>query len=473
MSDEFRKASDAAREFAEAGDIIRIVTHNDADGLSAGAILHKSFLREGCAVHTTSVKQMDESVILELSKEAPKVLILADLGSGQLDSIEKNLLRRSFVVVLDHHQPKKLEHEKLIHVNPHNYGVDGAREVSGSGMAYFFSRALSEKNLDLADLGIVGAVGDIQDESELRGLNRDILDDGIKVGVVRAEKDLRIFGRQTRPLYKAIEFTTEPFIPGLSGSESACIQFLNELAIPVKKDGEFTMLADLSSEERQKLTTALILKMIEHKVPPKFAESIVGEVYTLLKESKRTPLRDAKEYATLLNGCGKHDKAGVGLAVCIGERGALYEKSLGTLKEHKGYLSSCYAWLSKNSERIKESEELYYFHTSNEIDENVIGTVASMALNSMLLESVKPILAFAESEDGSIKVSSRGTRDLVESGLNLGKVMMYASEKVGGEGGGHDIAAGAKIAKGMEENFLEHAKAAIRRQMKGEGKGEV
>lgn len=189
MLEELERASEAVKERAERN-VVRIVTHSDADGLSAGAILHKSFIREEFAVRTASVKQMDESSIVEISKEAPKVLIFADLGSGQLDSIEKHLLGKSFAVVLDHHQPKKVEHEKLIHVNPHNYGVDGAREISGSGMAYFFSRILNSRNADLADLGIVGAVGDIQDaEGELKGMNRDILEDGVKAGVVEAEKD--------------------------------------------------------------------------------------------------------------------------------------------------------------------------------------------------------------------------------------------------------------------------------------------
>jgi RecJ-like exonuclease len=139
------------------------------------------------------------------------------------------------------------------------------------------------------------------------------------------------------------------------------------------------------------------------------------------------------------------------------------------LKKHKSYLFSCYGWISQNMDRIKDREVLYYFHADGDINENVIGTVASMVLNSRILITIKPILAFTKTNDGFIKVSSRGTKELVEKGLNLGKVMSYASKKIGGEGGGHDIAAGAKIEKGKEEEFLKYAEEEIRRQIAHEG----
>jgi RecJ-like exonuclease len=135
------------------------------------------------------------------------------------------------------------------------------------------------------------------------------------------------------------------------------------------------------------------------------------------------------------------------------------------LKAHKGYLSECYTWIRENHERIKDGEVLYYFHVEDEIDENVIGTVASMVLNSRSLDPIKPIIAFSYTKEGDVKVSSRGTKELIKKGLNLGKAMQIASEKIGGEGGGHDIAAGAKIDKGKEDEFLECVKEEIRRQL--------
>ncbi len=471
LEHDLEEAADFLRDYLERGGVARVITHHDADGLSAGAIVHSAITREGYPCHTRCVKQLEDKVIAELAAEKPEMVIFTDFGSGQVDLIQKHL-KDTRVIILDHHQPKEVDVEIEFNINAHNYGIDGAREISGSGMAYFFARTFSGEAAikELSALAIVGAVGDLQDNSgAFHGLNRLIIKEGEREGVLRVEKDLRLFGRQTRPLYKAIEYTTEPFIPGLSGSESASLQFLSELDIPVKRNDRFVMLADLTQEERQRLTTALILKMIEHRVPPRIAESIVGEVVTLLKEEKRTPLRDAKEFATLLNACGKHEHYGIGLAVCLGERGELYRRSLGMLREHREYLSTCYGWITQNLDRIRDEGAVYALHAGEEIDENVIGTVAGMVLNSRILGEVKPIIAFADAEDGEVKVSARGNRELVDSGLNLGKAMLYASELVKGEGGGHDIAAGAKIPKGREEEFLKHVEEKIREQLEHGG----
>jgi RecJ-like exonuclease len=466
---DLEEAVDCLREYLEGGGVVRVVTHHDADGLSAGAIVHTAVTRAGYPCSTRCVKQLEEKVIAEIAAENPELLIFTDFGSGQVDLLQQHL-SGTRIIVLDHHQPKEAEAEPEHHINAHSYGIDGSREVSGSGMAYFFAHtfleALEHSSSDLTALAVVGAVGDLQENSgAFHGLNRAIIAEGERAGVLRVEKDLRLFGRQTRPLYKAIEYTTEPFIPGLSGSESASLQFLSELEIPVKRDERFVMLADLTQEERQRLTTALILKMIEHRVPPHIAESIVGEVVTLLREEKRTPLRDAKEFATLLNACGKHEHYGIGLAVCLGERRELYRRSLAMLRKHREYLNSCYGWITQNLERIRDEGAVYALHAGGEIDENVIGTVAGMVLNSRILQELKPIIAFAHAEDGEVKVSARGNRELVERGINLGKAMLYASELVAGEGGGHDVAAGAKIPLGKEEEFLRYVEEKIREQL--------
>jgi len=79
-----------------------------------------------------------------------------------------------------------------------------------------------------------------------------------------------------------------------------------------------------------------------------------------------------------------------------------------------------------------------------------------MILNSGTVDPAIPIFGFAYAEDG-VKVSGRGTRDLVKRGLDLAEIMREASRTLGGEGGGHDVAAGATIPRGSETEFLKIA----------------
>ncbi len=459
LEDRINEAWEALEKYQN--NVIRVVTHYDADGIAAGAIVHAALERAGFKVHTRCVKQLEEDVLKNLGDENPDIVVFTDLGSGQIENIEKYI--RGECIILDHHEPGE-DSFSGIHINAHLFGIDGAREISGSGMAYLFAR--NRGNTDLAALAIVGAVGDLQDShGKFLGMNAEIAREGAEAGVLRVEIDLRLYGRQTRPVYKALEYTTDPFIPGLSGSESACIAFLNQLEIPIKKGEKFTMLADLNEEEKKRLANALILKMVEAGIPVKIAESIIGEVATLLKEEKRTPLRDAREFATLLNACGKSEKAGIGLAVALGERGELYAEALRMLSKHREYINTCLSWVTQHLERVESRDSFYALRAGEEIDENVIGTVAGMLLNSRVLEELKPVIALAHSRDGMLKVSGRANRELVEKGIDLGRALRKASERVGGEGGGHDVAAGAKISRDSEEEFLSIVEEELRRQL--------
>lgn len=446
---------------------VLLVSHDDADGLTAGAITFKSLAREGLTPHLRCIKRVDKEFIETVSKEDHDLFIFSDTGSGQLQEIERQLLESAKVIVLDHHETSELSHENLVHVNPHLNGIDGAREISGAGVAYLFAKELDKRNEDMAHLAVIGALGDLQDgQGSLIGLNKEIAKDAVERGTMKIERELRFYGRQTRPLYKAIEYTTQPFIPSLSGNESACVQFLSDLGIPAKKNGDFTKLVDLDDEEKKKLTTALILKMIEHKIDVKTAESIVGDVYTMLGEEERTVLRDAKEYTSLLNACGRYEKYGIGVGICLGDRGAIYETALSLLDEHKKYISSCYEWINKNMENVEDLDHVYFIHAHDELNENVVGSVASMLVNSRTLEPVKPVIAFADTDTGDeVKASARATKDLVDRGVNLGLAMLYAAEKTGAEGGGHDIAAGAQMKPGQEEEFLKFVNEKIGEQL--------
>ncbi len=111
-------------------------------------------------------------------------------------------------------------------MNPHLAGLNGATDISGAGVAFLLAMKLGH-NEDLSSLAIVGAVGDLQDmrTNALVGVNRGILELGVAHGFLSYEKDLKLFGRQTRPLYKLLQYSSDPYIPGLSGNEERMYRF--------------------------------------------------------------------------------------------------------------------------------------------------------------------------------------------------------------------------------------------------------
>jgi len=76
-------------------------------------------------------------------------------------------------------------------------------------------------------------------------------------------------------------------------------------------------------------------------------------------------------------------------------------------------------------------------------------------LYGSIISETKPIIALARNKDGTIKLSGRGTSELVRRGLNLGAALKEIGTVIAGvEGGGHKVAAGAKIPSEKLEEFL-------------------
>ena len=118
---------------------------------------------------------------------------------------------------------------------------------------------------------------------------------------------------------------------------------------------------------------------------------------------------------------------------------------------------------------VERWDFLMWFHAENKIISTIVGIVAGMVLNSEKYSGYGvPIFAFANaSEEGMVKVSGRGNRALVDRGLDLSAVVNKVGKELGGIGGGHNIAAGATIPAGKENEFLRAAEAMIKEQLIG------
>jgi RecJ-like exonuclease len=436
---------------------IRIVSHHDADGICSAAIIARALAREGKPFHLSFIKQLYEDVIKELANEEHRLIVFLDMGSGQLEMIQEHLLNgNTKIVVLDHHRMQgEITSDDLIHLNPVEYGIE--ENISGSGTSYIVARAINPGNRELSQLAIIGAIGDSQigaigSHWGLFGLNKEILKDAESTGKIRVSKGLRLWGRTTRPIHKALEYSMDPYIPGISGSESGAVHFLQELGIEIRnKDGSWKSLSSLTKPEMKKLTTGIIKERIRenHDNP----EWVFGEVYDLLDKDE---LKDANEFATILNSAGKQDMGYVGVALCLNnkEYHPLVEKML---SKYRREIGKSLRWVEKNPESIRTTDNANYVLAGSSIPETIISNVVSIMHRSDMLpetEKDKPVFALVNKESGDIKVSARASDQAVENGLSLQEVLSGCVSIIGGEGGGHAGAAGASIPKGSEESFI-------------------
>ncbi|MEM4245115.1 MAG: DHH family phosphoesterase [Candidatus Nanoarchaeia archaeon] len=430
---------------------VRIVSHLDSDGLASCSILIRAFEREGIPFSISIVRQLDSSVLDELSREDYKVYFFTDLGSGALSLIQEKLPMRT-VFVLDHHKPEDFK-PSFFHINPIVYGLDGDREISGAGVTYFFAKALNEENKDMAHIAIVGAIGDIQEKKGFVGLNSYILDDAIEVGKMEVKQGLSMFGMQTRPLHKVLEFSTDPYIPGVTGNEAGAIAFLQELGISIKDKQGYKKLIHLDEEDMKKLVTGIILKRLGSEKNP---DDILGPIFILREETEGSPTKDAKEFSTLLNACGRLNKPSYGVGTCLGSK-AIRDRAVGLMTDYKGEIIKSLNWFYSNrkTDKVVERSGYVIINAEDNIPERLIGTLTSIISRSNIYDDHTIILSMAHTVDGNTKVSMRMVG--FDPNYDLRNIINAIVKRTGGQAGGHRLACGCIIPQEKELEFIDVA----------------
>ena len=475
ITDFLDSASQAAKTILETvkeNGVIHVFSHLDADGLAAAGIIGRALFRLDARFRIRITQWINDKAIEEILSEKPQLIVFTDLGSGYIDLLNEKLSDFK-IVILDHHQVSGEKTANIVHVNPHLHEIDGARDISGSGVTYFAAKAMDKANIDSAPIAVVGALGDMQDKYDQRmlgGLNEKIVEDAKSTGLLTVEKDLIFFGRETRPIHRTLASTTNPFIPGISGEEDKSLAFLVSLDIKPKHGDKWRALRDLSEEEKKRLCSALadylLSKGLHYEV-----SNLIGHVYILNREEPWTPLRDAREFSVLLNGTGRMDKPSLGVAVCMGDRGSALEEANKVLREYRRTLGKYLGWVMEKTERMEELENIYVVHGEDFLEDKIVGAISSI-LSSSLPNPEKPLIMYANVKEEEIAKFSARTVDMVtHRGVNLGEVMQVAAEKFLGKGGGHNIAAGAQVPIKNINPFIKLVDELVGKQLKGENNG--
>ncbi len=432
---------------------IRIISHLDADGITACSILIHALNLENRRYSVSITQQLNSGFLSEISKEDYNCFFFTDIGSGKLEDI-KNILHDKKIFILDHHEPEDADiKSNIVHVNPHFFNIDGTSEISGAGVVYLFAKQLNPKNQDMAHIAVIGAIGDMQANNGFSKLNQDIVNDAINQKKLKVIKGLKVFGAQTKPLYKLLQYCNDPCIPGVTGSESNAIQFLQQLGINPKYGNEWKKLVHLTDEERKKLASGIIMKRLNEKNP----EDIFCDVYILCNEEKECALRDAKEFSTLLNACGRLGKASLGIGACLNDE-KIKKKAISTMQKYKREIVKTMKWYEQNqdSEDIIREEGVIIINAKDNIRPTMIGTLASIISLSNEFQTTTFILSMARLLNGKTKVSLRISDK--EANINLMNLISQIVSKSDGEAGGHLGAAGAVIPTESEEEFIDIAR---------------
>ncbi len=454
VDDILESAEPAAEKLENYSGKIRLIGQYDADGINATAIAHELLERLGKEFEYEIVKQLYEEDIERIAGEDEGLLFFVDIGSGQSDLIQKHIIEETDkdVIVSDHHEPAITEEASdFIHMNPHFLGHDGGEAISAAGMTYLLAKTVDKDNYDLVQYALIGATGDVQkQEGEFIGLNKDIAEEAIEKGVVEKRKGLDLYGRTTKPLQKSLMYTTDPHLEGVSNNESGAIQLVKSAGLDIRDNGGFRTLADLSEAEEKKLINA----MIKRGYP---VQRLLNDIYTLENGY------EIDEFSTVINACGRLGMPKKGVRILLEDDLELAEK---ISKKYGRKISSSLRYVeeNQNNEDVVYEEDIGVIDGNSTIDSDFIGTVTTITMSNGFF-TAPVVMGVAEAEKEKVKISSRASKEVVEAGLNLGDVIGDICEELDGEGGGHNIAAGAKIPQDKKEAFIERLNSTISEEL--------
>ncbi len=437
LNQEFLNILQKGSNFFHSFDYFRILAHYDGDGTSSAIILTNLMKRNNKKFHLGFIKELSQDGFSKRYLEEESIpTIFVDCGSDQLSFLPEETKN---VLVLDHHFYSESP-EWAININARDYGIDGTREACGATMAYIFSVFVDERNSDLLPFMISGCISDKQDMGGFRGVNKSLIETyGINLD---RRKGLNLHGESVTD---SIVFSLDPFFKDLTGSNTAVNNLLNELKIDGKKKME-----DLTKEEIRRLGLYLSYKLASQGCQSEAMSYLENEEYFFDNGFS------SNELSLLIDANGKNGENAIPVEYFLGN-GTL-KNSL--IENKKIYQTRLIDYVLRSSKSLEIEKNLQFFYAPGS---EMAGAISGI-LMLYLADQTRPVIGFNAGDNFTL-ISSRGTRKMVERGLNLSIVMKECTARVGGSGGGHDIAAGGSIPRGTERQFIELADELIGKQM--------
>jgi single-stranded-DNA-specific exonuclease len=166
--------------------------------------------------------------------------------------------------------------------------------------------------------------------------------------------------------------------------------------------------------------------------------------------------KDAREYATFLNACGRMERSDIGIGSLMNEKSAKKDAE-NVLKNYKSEIGIAINWLKDQlvkKEKIIIGNNYIIVDARGIVRASIVGTLASIASRMDEIKEGNLILTIASLDNEDLKASLRrkGNGD-----NDLNNLIHKISKESNSSSGGHENASGATIPKENYNLFIESA----------------
>src|SRR5260370_1384614 len=119
------------------------------------------------------------------------------------------------------------------------------------------------------------------------------------------------------------------------------------------------------------------------------------------------------------------NRAGLGIAIGIGDRGESFQQAQQLYSEYKTQLSKYMNWVTTAPNAVRTGKNVVLVNGQGVIDESMTGAVSSLISSSKLFGESKVTVVTTLTKSGEAKISTRATERLVQQGVNLRKIETF------------------------------------------------
>jgi len=390
LDDDLKSISDNIRDLVRKEGKFLVLSSPSPDGIAASSIVFQTLerLNTKCVLRSTSSLSDSLHVGNSISDEYDLCLLL-DFEHESVEKLDKCLQNKWLLIrhLSDEIAPESNEAYGQQVLNINRYELNGWSEITSASICYLLSITLDTKNKDLSVLAVLSSLGERQDRGEgrsLEGINAEIAKVGESQGLLRSQPDdLMMVGREWRPIHEAIALTRFPYIDGLTWNLQRAKLIVENSGIKLKENGKWRVFTDLLDQEKWSIYEGIAKFVATNsgtEVLP--LEGIRGISYTLLKEDRGTPLRDAREYSDLLGVCGRVQKSGVAISVCLGDRFKMLAIAEETVVRYLDILRRSLGTLFGEKWRIWVDKDMVFINGEGAVAENALEDIVTLLESS-------------------------------------------------------------------------------------------
>lgn len=383
-----------------------LFSHADVDGISSLKIL--SSLKEIYPQINFEFNLLGFFSIKSLQKKifGPELLFFLDLGAAFLPELS---IFKNQIIILDHHKlnENKTKPQNLIHVNPELFGEDGGRTGCGASLSFALLFFLDSKQaIKKISYFFAGMIGDKQDRGAPTWVNRELIHFLLQQKKIKKSRYNLNFLKSTG---ETLKYSFAPIFPSFFGKINKKIN---------KKECYNLMLKQISGLKNKCIKKEELKEIYYSPLLEPFYFTFF-KIYSFFATHSSNMFLESNEQ--------------------------LQKKKLEEFKK------KILIPLSKEINKTYIDSKKYFYIVYN-----------FFFLNPLFVETIYLYKTDANKPIVSIKttkyehhLSFRCTRELVEKGINFAHMLSKIFKKMPGTGGGHKIAAGAKIKIEHLDQFLD------------------